>query len=171
MNIYQTIPYEIRKEDETHLTIEDVEKALKDSFFSSHVSTPQIMSVYIDNKYTPLRIEVNTYKNTVPLENNISVPYKDYKDEQGEYIEIIVIYIETKEEYNLVKHTCKGLGITYNQLGLFIGYGENSISNASRGDVSKAMKKAIELYTETLKLKKELENSDKIKATLKEWLK
>ena len=71
---------------------------------------------------------------------------------------------------NIVKRVCKELGLTYKQLGEAIGYSESAVNNASRGEVSKAMQKAIELYVENLALKKDIENSNKIKSTLKEWL-
>lgn len=74
-------------------------------------------------------------------------------------------------EQNLIKQTCKELGLTYKQLGEAIGYSESAVNNSSRGEVSKAMQKVIELYVENLKLKKDIENSNKIKVTLKEWLK
>jgi hypothetical protein len=75
-------------------------------------------------------------------------------------------------EENIVKHTCRVLGITYRELGEAIGYGEGAIKNASStGKVSDPMIKAIELYKRNIELQQELENSNKIKATLKEWLK
>lgn len=74
-------------------------------------------------------------------------------------------------EDNIVKRTCKELGMTYKQLGEAIGYGEGAIKNASStGKVSDQMIKAIELYEKTLELEKELEKSKKIKSALKEWL-
>jgi hypothetical protein len=74
------------------------------------------------------------------------------------------------EGENLVKKTCRELSLTYKQLGEEIGYGENSVSNASRGEVSKTMMKAIELYVKNLNLTRELEDSEKIKLALKSWL-
>ena len=74
-------------------------------------------------------------------------------------------------QYYQVMQILVMLGLTYSQLAEQIGYGENSVSNASRGEISKAMCKAIDLYVENLNLKKELENSRKIKNTLQEWLK
>ena len=71
---------------------------------------------------------------------------------------------------NIIKKTCKELGLTYAQLGEQIGYGENSVSNASRGEVSKAMQKAIELYLKTLEQKKELEKLEVLRSTLKSIL-
>lgn len=76
-----------------------------------------------------------------------------------------------KNSGNLIKATCEKLNLTYAQLGEEIGYGENSVSNASRGEVSKAMQKAVELYKKTIELEEKLANSEKIKETLKEWLK
>ena len=76
------------------------------------------------------------------------------------------------EEQNIIKKTCKELGLTYAQLAEEIGYSEPAIKKAIANDnISEPMKKAIELYLENLELKKELENSNKIKQTLKEWLK
>ena len=74
------------------------------------------------------------------------------------------------EEQNIIKKTCKELGLTYAQLAEQIGYGENSVSNASRGEVSKAMQKAIELYLQTLEQKKELEKLETLRSTLKSIL-
>ncbi len=71
---------------------------------------------------------------------------------------------------NIIKKTCKELGLTYAQLAEQIGYGENSVSNASRGEVSKAMQKAIELYLQTLEQKKELEKLETLRSTLKSIL-
>ena len=73
---------------------------------------------------------------------------------------------------NIVKSTCKELELTYKELGEAIGYGDGAIKNASSsGKISEPMQKAIQLYKRTLELEKELENSNKIKSTLKEWLK
>lgn len=68
---------------------------------------------------------------------------------------------------NIVKATAKELGMTYKQLGEAIGYGEETISKASRtGEVSKTMQKAIELYLETIELKKELQTFHTLKTLL-----
>lgn len=75
------------------------------------------------------------------------------------------------EEPNIIKKTCKELGLTYAQLAEQIGYSESNLNKvASTGQISNQLTKVIELYLENLKLKKELENSNKIKQTLKEWL-
>lgn len=75
------------------------------------------------------------------------------------------------EDENIVKKACRELGLTYKQLGEAIGYSESAVNNSARGEVSKAMQKVIELYVENLELKRDIENSNKIKSTLKEWLK
>lgn len=75
-----------------------------------------------------------------------------------------------KNSGNLIKATCEKLGLTYAQLADEIGYGESAISNASRGEVSKPMQKAIELYLQTLEQKKELEKLETLKSTLKSIL-
>ena len=73
-------------------------------------------------------------------------------------------------EENLIKQTCKELGLTYKQLGEAIGYSESAIKNAGAGEASEPMKKAIELYKETLNLKAKLEKSEAFKNNLKDFL-
>lgn len=68
---------------------------------------------------------------------------------------------------NIVKQTAKELGMTYKELGEAVGYGEETISKASRtGTVSKSLQKAIELYLKTLELEKELEDYTTLKTVL-----
>ena len=74
-------------------------------------------------------------------------------------------------EENIVKHTCKELGITYKQLGEAIGYSENSVSNAARSEVSRAMARAIELYMETLELKEKLQDYNTLQDIIKKAIK
>jgi transcriptional regulator with XRE-family HTH domain len=73
-------------------------------------------------------------------------------------------------EENIVKKTCKELGLTYKQLGEAIGYSENAVSNASRAEVSKTMAKAINLYIKTINQEKELEKLEALRNTLKSIL-
>ncbi|MBR8464434.1 transcriptional regulator [Campylobacter sp. faydin G-24] len=73
---------------------------------------------------------------------------------------------------NIIKKTCKELGLTYKQLGELIGYSEGAIKSAiNSGNISEPMKRAIELYQETLNLKAELEKSEAFKSNLKDFLK
>jgi len=73
---------------------------------------------------------------------------------------------------NIVKKVCKELGLTYKELGERIGYSEGALNKAGHtGQISKSMQKAIELYLENLRLKKELEVCNNLKNTLKELIK
>lgn len=70
---------------------------------------------------------------------------------------------------NLIKQTCKELGLTYKQLGDMIGYSEATLNkNASTGQVSKAIETAIHLYLNNLELKKELDKFIQLKNLLKD---
>ncbi|MBP3676417.1 MAG: transcriptional regulator [Campylobacter sp.] len=71
---------------------------------------------------------------------------------------------------NLIKSTCKELNLTYKQLGEAIGYSESAIKNAGVGEASEPMKKAIELYKETLELKSKLKKTEDFKSNLKDFL-
>lgn len=69
----------------------------------------------------------------------------------------IISHLKLKE--NLIKKTCKELGLTYRELGERIGYSESALNNASRQDkISDPLTFAINLYLENLKLKEELED-------------
>lgn len=70
---------------------------------------------------------------------------------------------------NLIKTTCKQLGLTYKQLGELIGYGEEAVSKAARtGAVSAAMNKALSLYLENLNLKNKLKLLDDLSIIIKQ---
>ncbi|AXH16377.1 transcriptional regulator [Malaciobacter mytili LMG 24559] len=72
------------------------------------------------------------------------------------------------EEQNIIKKTCKELGLTYAQLAEQIGYSEGNINKvASTGNVSEPLKKAIEMYLENLELKNQLNEYDELKKLLK----
>lgn len=59
-------------------------------------------------------------------------------------------------ENNLIKSTCKKLGFSYKELAIKIGYGEGALKNVGAGaNPSVPMKRAIELYMETLELREQ----------------
>ncbi|EOH2734022.1 transcriptional regulator, partial [Campylobacter jejuni] len=76
-----------------------------------------------------------------------------------------------KNDENLIRKTCKELGLTYKQLGELIGYSESAINNASRQEkISEPLTFAINLYLENLKLKEELEDFRTLKKILTKTL-
>ena len=75
------------------------------------------------------------------------------------------------QEGNLIKDTCKSLGLTYRELGEKIGYGESIIkTSASKNQISKQLQKAIELYNETIELKHEIQSTKDLKNLLNTFL-
>lgn len=73
---------------------------------------------------------------------------------------------------NLIKSTCKELNLTYKQLGELIGYSESAIKAAiAKNEISEPMKRAIELYMETIELKKQNADFEKFKDLFKTILK
>lgn len=75
-------------------------------------------------------------------------------------------------ELNLIKSTCKELGLTYKELGELIGYSESAIKAAiAKNEISEPMRRAIELYKETIKLKKQNAEFETFKAFFKSILK
>jgi len=75
------------------------------------------------------------------------------------------------QEGNLIKDTCKSLGLTYKELGEKVGYGESIIrTSASKNQVSKQLQRAIELYNETIQLKYEITSTQQLKDLLNTFL-
>lgn len=78
------------------------------------------------------------------------------------------VYKLLDKHFNIVKKTCKELGLTYAQLGEQIGYKPDTVNSvASRGNISESMKKAIEMYLEIKDLKNQLNEYDELKKLLK----
>ncbi|WDL74356.1 transcriptional regulator [Helicobacter winghamensis] len=73
-------------------------------------------------------------------------------------------------EQNLIKKTCKELGLTYRELGERIGFNGDTLNNmASKPNeqLSLQLTRAIELYRETIELKRKLETLENLKVILK----
>lgn len=76
------------------------------------------------------------------------------------------------EKENMVKLTCKELGITYRELGEAIGYSEGALkTSASTNNISEPMQQAIKLYKENIALKKQLQDCNILKQALKNLIK
>ncbi|MFY4726195.1 transcriptional regulator [Campylobacter jejuni] len=70
---------------------------------------------------------------------------------------------------NIIKKTCKELGLTYKQLGELIGYSESAIKSAiAKNEVSEPMSKAIQMQLEINQLKKELQEFENFKNFIKQ---
>ncbi|HHD0322431.1 TPA: transcriptional regulator [Campylobacter jejuni] len=74
-----------------------------------------------------------------------------------------------KNDENLIRKTCKELGLTYKQLGELIGFGEEAISKAARTEnISTQMQKALDLYLENIDLKEKLKVLDTLSDIIKQ---
>lgn len=74
-----------------------------------------------------------------------------------------------EESQNIIKKTCKELGLTYKQLGDLIGFGEEAVSKAARTDnISNQMQKALSLYLENIALKEKLKVLDTLSNIIKQ---
>lgn len=196
LKIFETIPYEVRIIKGSYLSVEQAEEALNDvlsdtSAFFKIPSRSEIIKVKSDNVY-------GVYKLLVTLAQGSSFPEYMLNARvealAPKLVNVIFEAGELEEELNptpieesepvqssqtpspsgpnIIVMTSTKLGLTYKELSELIGYTTEDVVQAlSSGVVSPAMKRAIELYNENLQLKKELEASNKIKSTLKEWLK
>ena len=79
--------------------------------------------------------------------------------------------MEEKRE-NLIKETCKKLGLTYKEFGKKIGYSEANLKNSvSKNQISKQLEISINLYLQIIELQKEIESTKNFKQNLKDFLK
>lgn len=173
--LYDYIPLAVRKEDLGYQEKEEMEHILRNICEQTLIPPSAISSVYLYNNQD---IEVTTYKGVLkavkysPSDNITYLLHEDTANDGENNVYLNFSFIESEDEQpNIIKSTCKQLGLTYKELGMAIGYSEGALKTAvSTSKVSNSMIKAIELYKKVLILEKELENSNKIKSTLKEWL-
>lgn len=171
-------------DDTYNLNEEQIEKALnflyeiKNSFLGK---TEQFPLEQIQNKIIP---QIINHLGLDNISNNISLKCPKCKStyivkefingiRTGEYKCEACGYSYLKEafETNLIKKTCKELGLTYKQLGEKIGYSESALNNASRQEkISEPLTFAINLYLENLALKEELEDFRTLKKILTKTL-
>ena len=75
------------------------------------------------------------------------------------------------QEGNLIKDTCKSLGLTYRELGEKIGYSEGNLkTSVSKNQVSKQLETSIKLYLKNIELQKEIDNTKNFKKILKDFI-
>jgi len=76
-----------------------------------------------------------------------------------------------EKEIHLVKKVSKKLGITYKELADKIGYTEANLKRSvSTNQISKQLKTSIELYLKTIKLEKEIEDTNQLKKLINTFL-
>jgi transcriptional regulator with XRE-family HTH domain len=79
--------------------------------------------------------------------------------------------LEEKEDIHLVKRVSKELGITYKELAEKIGYSESNLRQSVYSDkLSLQLQTAIELYIETLNLKKRVDEAEDFKSILRTFI-
>lgn len=76
------------------------------------------------------------------------------------------------EEQNIIKKTCKELGLTHAQLSEIIGVKEQSLRNMSSSNkITEQVEQSINLLTENYNLKKQLNDCNILKEALKNLIK
>ena len=76
-----------------------------------------------------------------------------------------------EKEMHLVKKVSKELGLTYKELGEKIGYTEANLKRSvSTNQLSKQLETSIELYLKTIKLEKEIEDTNQLKKLMNTFL-
>lgn len=71
---------------------------------------------------------------------------------------------------NLIKSTCRELGITYKQLGELIGLSEGRIKQLAISEVGEQVTKSCELLKKVHDLEAKLNKQEQLKALLKDFL-
>jgi hypothetical protein len=76
-----------------------------------------------------------------------------------------------EKKVHLVERVCKELGLTYKELGEKIGYTDGGLKNlVFKNQVTRNLEKSIELYLETLRLKKEVEEANRFRNVLQTFI-
>ncbi len=76
----------------------------------------------------------------------------------------------TEEKENIVKKTCKELGLTYRQLGELIGLSEGRVKQLAIGEVGEQVEKACQMLIKIHKLEAELNEQKQLKTLLKNFI-
>ena len=76
-----------------------------------------------------------------------------------------------KKTENLIKKTCKELGLTYRELGEKIGYSESAIKSAiAKNEISEPMKKSLQMQIEIQQLRDKLQEFESFKTFIKNMI-
>ena len=76
-----------------------------------------------------------------------------------------------EKEVHLVKKVSKELGVTYKELAEKIGYSESNLRQSVYSNkLSTQLEKAIELYIETINLKKRVDEAEDFKSILRTFI-
>ena len=160
--LFGTIPYEVRNSDKAIYSEQVVEHALLDYYDNKYDVKVDVIRVLHDNKHERNVLHVYTYgtneeKWVGTIEDDLSLRFEvDSNTKKVKQPDV--------ENINIVESTRQEFGLTYKELGEAIGYDEDSLKNiASKKEVSERITKVIELYVETIKLKKQLKDSDILK--------
>lgn len=116
-----------------------------------------------------VKLQITQILNYAPFyhEGGNHIIFKDTKT--GEIFYCIEWHYAKEPKENLIKKTCKELGLTYRELGERIGYSEATLNkNASTGEISKSIEVAINLYLETIQLKKQLKQFQLLKEIIRD---
>ena len=138
----------------------------------SFLGYSRLRNIYAHIKPIPGALESGDNLRAMDIVDAIRKIEEKNDEDHDFFINEIYDILLTYNDENNVKRVCRELGLTYAQLGEEIGYSEGAIKTSISTDkVSNSMLRAIELYKRNLELEQKLENSEKIKNTLREWLK
>jgi hypothetical protein len=154
--IFGSIPYEVREKDTPIYKESEVEKYLIKYFGSKQRVLDEVVRIFHDDKHQGNILNITT---------EFTKDEKWYGDDN---YNICLVMENMFEKQNIIKKTCKELGLTYAQLAEQIGYSEPAIKKAiANENVSEPMQKSILLYLRTLELEKQLEDYTILKSAIK----
>jgi|GEM_PF-2610283 len=200
LTVFGNIPYKARAIKGTALSAAHAQEALQDvlddtSVFFKMPTSSDILKVTSDSVYGVHKVVATVPQGTAfpeymlnarvadlePKLVNVVFEVGSLEDEDTEDEAMRASHVlepskphqnETPKDISLLTLTCSKLELTYPELAELIGYeAKDVIAALGSGTINAPMKKAIELYLENIELKKELEESTKMKTALKEWLK
>ena len=171
--LFKHIPYIVRREEQGHFSIEEVEKFLLDAFSKSSIGQKDIVSVFLDNKYNNQNILVETYKGIKSEMETVTITWGDFTDGDNEALWVNINYQESNilPQINIIKQTCNDLQISQNDLAYLLGVKEQSLRNMiSKNNFSTQIERSIDLLMENNKLHIQLKDCISFKKELKKFI-
>ena len=175
--LFGVILYTLRESDKPIYNQQTIEKYLVEHYGSKEEAIQDVIEVFHDDKHcgNMMHIETKSESGTFwypKREGDTDEELENFMHDSDSVGLIFQVAYRYRQQDNIVKLTCKELGITYRELGEAIGYGGDSLRNiASKVEVSEPLTKAIELYKENLALKAQLQDCNTLKQALKNLIK
>jgi len=154
--LFGRAPYIARNENDGYFNVEDVEKVITQVLPDTLLSSKDIVQVYTDNKHNPQSLQVEIYDGLIINPDRVfESSWEGHKDENGEDIPAWISFVSSSTPPpNIVKQTCKELGITQKELAERLGVNDGTPAQwSSKGNIPEMAQKFMKTLIENKALK------------------